>query len=77
MGTWIVMPLDKRLHKELPMAELGQHLFTFAVIADTHMRPEEGDESSPFEVNLHANGRARYVVELLNQLKARIHHSSW
>ena len=49
--------------------DLGKHLFTFAVIADTHMRPEEGDDSSPFEVNKHANGRARYVVDLLNQLK--------
>ena len=49
--------------------DLGEHRFTFAVIADTHMRPEEGDESSPWEVNLHANGRARYVVELLNQLE--------
>lgn len=48
--------------------DLGRHLFSFAVVADTHMRPEEGDESSPFEVNLHANGRARYVIELLNQL---------
>ncbi len=57
------METDKRTNPSL-----GGHLFTFAVIADTHMRPEEGDESSPFEVNLHANGRARYVIELLNQL---------
>ncbi|MEX2450902.1 MAG: metallophosphoesterase [Rhodospirillales bacterium] len=49
-------------------AGLGRHVFTFAVIADTHMRPEEGDESSPWEVNTHANGRARYVAALLNRL---------
>lgn len=42
-------------------------LFTFAVITDTHMRPPEGDESSPWEVNNKANGRARYVVERLRE----------
>jgi 3',5'-cyclic AMP phosphodiesterase CpdA len=44
-------------------------LFTFAVIADTHMRPEKGDESSPWEVNKLANGRARYVVQQVNGLE--------
>ena len=42
-------------------------IFTFAVIADTHMRPEEGDESSPWEVNKKANDRARYVAEKLRK----------
>ena len=31
---------------------MTQPLFTFAVSADTHTRPEEGDESSPWAVNL-------------------------
>jgi predicted phosphodiesterase len=43
-------------------------LFTFAVIADTHTRPEEGDLSSPWQVNALANGRCRYVAALLNRL---------
>ena len=47
---------------------MSEPLFTFAVIADTHTRPEEGDESSPWEVNLLANGRARYVVEQVRRL---------
>ncbi|MDA0655612.1 MAG: metallophosphoesterase [Proteobacteria bacterium] len=51
------------------MTVSGDPLFTFAVVADTHMRPEEGDESSPFPVNEMANDRARYVVSLLNDLK--------
>ena len=40
-----------------------------AVIADTHTRPEEGDESSPWAVNLLANGRARYVVERVRRMR--------
>ena len=43
-------------------------LFSFAVIADTHMRPERGDNSSPWAVNKLANGRARYVVQRVNGL---------
>ena len=44
-------------------------LFTFAVIADTHTRPEEGDLSSPWAVNALANDRCRYVAALLNHLR--------
>lgn len=33
-------------------------LFTFAVVTDTHLKPEGGDESSPYKVNLLAT-RAR------------------
>jgi len=40
----------------------GAHLFSFAIITDTHIRPPGGDESSPFPVNDLANGRARYAV---------------
>ena len=43
------------------------HRFTYAIIADTHMRPELGDESSPWEVNLYANGRARWVIDRINR----------
>jgi hypothetical protein len=44
-------------------------LFSFAVIADTHTRPEEGDLSSPWRVNELANDRCRYVTALLNHLR--------
>lgn len=41
-------------------------LFTFALIADSHMNP--GDEnSSPFETNAMANARSRYVIEAVNR----------
>ncbi|HUS97316.1 MAG TPA: metallophosphoesterase [Hyphomicrobiaceae bacterium] len=40
----------------------GNPLFTFAIISDTHIRPAEVDESSPFPVNNLANGRARYAI---------------
>ncbi len=48
---------------------MNQPLFSFAVIADTHTRPEEGDLSSPWQVNALANDRCRYVTALLNRLE--------
>lgn len=44
-------------------------LFTFAVVTDTHLKPESGDESSPYKVNLLANARARHVVSELKRLR--------
>jgi Calcineurin-like phosphoesterase len=38
-------------------------LFTFAIVSDTHIRPRDGDQSSPFPVNLKANARARFAVQ--------------
>jgi 3',5'-cyclic AMP phosphodiesterase CpdA len=40
----------------------GSCRFTFAIISDTHVRPPDGDQSSPFPVNLKANARARFAV---------------
>ena len=48
---------------------MSSTLFSFAVIADTHTRPPEGDESSPWAVNALANARARYVVARVNQMR--------
>jgi 3',5'-cyclic AMP phosphodiesterase CpdA len=48
---------------------VNEPLFSFAVIADTHTRPEEGDLSSPWQVNALANDRCRYVTARLNQLR--------
>ncbi len=48
---------------------MNQPLFSFAVIADTHTRPEQGDESSPWQVNELANDRCRYVAALVNHLR--------
>ena len=39
--------------------------FTFALITDTHIRPPQGDDSSPYAVNDLANDRARYACQLL------------
>ena len=43
----------------------GKRLFTFAVIADTHVNQEEGKASSDFAVNRLANARNRYVLSQL------------
>lgn len=45
---------------------LGARLFSFAVIADTHLNQGETTCNSPFEVNRLANGRLRHVVRDLN-----------
>jgi predicted phosphodiesterase len=44
-------------------------LFNFAVISDSHVNPEEGKSSSPWECNKLANARTRYVIQELNRLK--------
>ncbi|MCP5157428.1 MAG: metallophosphoesterase [Ectothiorhodospiraceae bacterium] len=43
--------------------------FRFAVVADTHTRPEAGDLSSPWEVNKLANGRARHVAACIDRAR--------
>ncbi len=40
----------------------GKKLFTFAVVADTHVNEHEERSASPFETNARANGRARYAL---------------
>jgi Icc-related predicted phosphoesterase len=46
--------------------DLGQHLFTYAVITDTHLNQGETECNSPFEVNKLANARMRHVIRDLN-----------
>ena len=52
-----------------PGSPQSEAVFTFAVITDGHVNPEEDRSSSPWESNRMANGRNRYVVHLLNALK--------
>lgn len=49
--------------------DFGKHLFTFAVVADSHVNEEEDVCSSPFEVNRKANARLRYVIDRLERQK--------
>ncbi|MEB8431748.1 metallophosphoesterase [Cocleimonas sp. KMM 6892] len=46
--------------------DAGKRLFTYAVIADTHLNEDEDNCNSPFDVNRLANRRLRYVVNDLN-----------
>lgn len=41
-------------------------LFTFAIIADTHLNPRDGESGSPWRTNALANARARWAVAALN-----------
>jgi len=40
----------------------GRRLFSFVVVADTHVNEHEDRSLSPFQTNARANGRARYVM---------------
>ncbi|NVM57551.1 MAG: metallophosphoesterase [Desulfobacterales bacterium] len=42
-------------------------VFRYAVLSDTHIRPEGGESSSPWGVNQYANDRARWVVNRINR----------
>jgi 3',5'-cyclic AMP phosphodiesterase CpdA len=44
-------------------------LFTFAVVGDTHVNPEDDQSSSPWQTNRLANTRLRAVVAQINVLK--------
>ena len=45
---------------------LGEKLFTYSLITDTHLNQEENECNSPFRVNKLADGRMRYVISDLN-----------
>lgn len=47
--------------------ELGQLAYSFAVISDTHVNPDEDSCNSPFPVNGRSNRRLRYVVADINR----------
>ena len=49
--------------------ERKEPIFTFAVISDSHVNPEENTSSSPWKSNELANARTRYVIQELNRLK--------
>jgi 3',5'-cyclic AMP phosphodiesterase CpdA len=48
--------------------DLGSHLFTFAIIADSHMNESETQSASPYECNKLANARSRRVMAEINRL---------
>jgi 3',5'-cyclic AMP phosphodiesterase CpdA len=45
----------------------GAHLFSFAVISDSHVNEDEDRSTSPYASNKLANGRFRWVVQALNR----------
>ena len=47
----------------------GERLFTFAVIADTHVNEEEHISTSPFPSTALTNGRARYAFHAVNETR--------
>lgn len=52
--------------------DLGELLFSFVIIADTHVDLEDGPSSSPFPVNRFTNQRTRYCVEDIGRLSAEL-----
>ena len=53
-------------------APLGARLFSFAVISDTHVNPDEDACNSPFPVNLRANRRFRHVIADINEREVEL-----
>jgi hypothetical protein len=51
------------------VSEMGQHLFSFAVITDTHFSEEDGVSSSPWPSNKLANRRAMMAFEEIAALE--------
>ena len=51
------------MHKKIRPAGSKKPLFSFAVVADTHVNESDHISSSPFETNHLANERARFVFE--------------
>lgn len=49
----------------------GAPLLSFAVVADTHINPEDDRSSSPWPTNRHANARAAAVVETIKAMRPR------
>jgi len=47
----------------------SEALFSFAVIADTHLNPQNTPNTSPWRTNRLANDRTRAVVDVLNKLQ--------
>jgi len=48
--------------------DLGTRLFTFVVVADTHVNQEDGKASSDFAVNRLSNARSRHVMREINRI---------
>ena len=53
-------------------SDLGKCLYTFAVVADTHIEHEGFPSVSPFPVNALSNARARYVFEDINRISTQM-----
>jgi predicted phosphodiesterase len=46
----------------MSMLAADGHQFSFAIIGDTHVKPESGDQSAPWKVNDLATARARWIA---------------
>lgn len=57
------------MHKKNRPAGSTEPLFSFVVVADTHVNESDNVSSSPFETNHLANERARFVFEDIAQME--------
>ena len=57
------------MHKKNRPAGSKEPLFSFVVVADTHVNESDNVSSSPFETNHLANERARFVFEDIAQME--------
>lgn len=53
------------------MLSADKYQYTFAIIGDTHVKPETGDQSAPWKVNELATGRARWIAREISRYNPR------
>jgi len=53
------------------MLSEDRYQFNFAIIGDTHVKPESGDQSAPWKVNELATGRARWIAREIRRYSPR------
>jgi predicted phosphodiesterase len=53
------------------MLTQDRYQFSFAIIGDTHVKPESGDQSAPWKVNELATGRARWIAREISRYSPR------
>lgn len=60
--------IDQERKRRAAREPRGARLFSFAVVADTHVNEDEHTCASPFATNARANARARHVFQDIAQL---------
>lgn len=62
------MSMMSMKNRSLEDAVHGKRMFSFAVMADSHLNPAGAEDTSPWHTNHLANPRNEVVVDAINKL---------